>query len=72
MIDQIALSATPFSWCTCGGQVEVCTPSDARSSVNSRDRNSPALSLWRVPTIRVGDGRPAFSSALKAAMNLRI
>eukprot|EP00965_Chrysotila_dentata_P234294 6200084-Pleurochrysis_carterae.AAC.1 len=46
-MEQIARSATPFNWCTCGGQVEVCTPSDAS------DRNSPALSLWSVPTIRV-------------------
>eukprot|EP00965_Chrysotila_dentata_P176753 5837741-Pleurochrysis_carterae.AAC.1 len=53
MMDRIALSATPFSWRTCGGQVDVCTPSDARRSVNSRDRNSPASSLCRVPTMRV-------------------
>eukprot|EP00965_Chrysotila_dentata_P258449 6213222-Pleurochrysis_carterae.AAC.1 len=31
-MERIALSATPFSWCTCGGHVEVCTPSDARRS----------------------------------------
>eukprot|EP00965_Chrysotila_dentata_P008416 274348-Pleurochrysis_carterae.AAC.1 len=52
-MERIALSATPFNWCTCGGQMEVCTPSNARSSVNSRDRNLPALSLWSVPTMRV-------------------
>eukprot|EP00965_Chrysotila_dentata_P005295 173827-Pleurochrysis_carterae.AAC.4 len=68
-MERIALSATPFSWCTWGGHVDVCTPSEARRSVNSRDKNSPALSLCSVPTMRVGDGRPAFSSVLKAAMN---
>eukprot|EP00965_Chrysotila_dentata_P114978 3800493-Pleurochrysis_carterae.AAC.1 len=71
MIERIALSATPFNWCTCGGQVDVCTPSTARRSVNSRDKNSPALSLWSVPTMRAGDECPALRSALKEAMNLR-
>eukprot|EP00965_Chrysotila_dentata_P092337 3047615-Pleurochrysis_carterae.AAC.1 len=54
IMDRIARSATPFNWWTCGGQVEVCTPFSDRNSVNSRERNSPALSLWRVPTMRAG------------------
>eukprot|EP00965_Chrysotila_dentata_P226362 6195363-Pleurochrysis_carterae.AAC.5 len=45
MIERIARSATPLSWCTCGGQVEVCTWLVARKSVTSFERNSPALSL---------------------------
>eukprot|EP00965_Chrysotila_dentata_P005987 196322-Pleurochrysis_carterae.AAC.1 len=54
-MDLMALSATPFSWWTCGGQVVACTPSRARRSVNSRERNSPALSLCIVPTMREVD-----------------
>eukprot|EP00965_Chrysotila_dentata_P031546 1051795-Pleurochrysis_carterae.AAC.3 len=34
--------------------------------------NSPALSLWIVPTIRVGVSRPAFRRAAKPARNLRM
>eukprot|EP00965_Chrysotila_dentata_P048490 1608629-Pleurochrysis_carterae.AAC.1 len=49
MMDRMARSATPLSWWTCGGQVELCTPRSARNSVNSGDKNSPALSLCSVP-----------------------
>eukprot|EP00965_Chrysotila_dentata_P002248 73669-Pleurochrysis_carterae.AAC.1 len=35
IIERMASSATPFSWCTCGGQVELWTWFDARKSVNS-------------------------------------
>eukprot|EP00965_Chrysotila_dentata_P015535 513930-Pleurochrysis_carterae.AAC.1 len=45
MMERMARSATPLSWWTCGGQVVLCTPASARNSVNSRDKNSPALSL---------------------------
>eukprot|EP00965_Chrysotila_dentata_P194205 6176225-Pleurochrysis_carterae.AAC.5 len=37
-----------------GGQVEVHTPLAARNLVNSLNKNSPALSLCRVPTARLG------------------
>eukprot|EP00965_Chrysotila_dentata_P115115 3805936-Pleurochrysis_carterae.AAC.2 len=47
---RIARSATPFSWCTCGGHVVAFTPLALRKAANSADRNSPALSLWNVPT----------------------
>eukprot|EP00965_Chrysotila_dentata_P138029 4565805-Pleurochrysis_carterae.AAC.1 len=49
----MARSATPFNWWTWGGQVEECLPRSERRSVNSRERNSPALSLCKVPTMRV-------------------
>eukprot|EP00965_Chrysotila_dentata_P115573 3819488-Pleurochrysis_carterae.AAC.4 len=45
MMERLAHSATPLSWCTSGGQVVLCTPASARNSVNSRERNSPALLL---------------------------
>eukprot|EP00965_Chrysotila_dentata_P147809 4878939-Pleurochrysis_carterae.AAC.2 len=54
MMDRIARSATPLSWWTCGGQVVLCTPRDARKSLNSFDRNSPALSLCKVPMTCAG------------------
>eukprot|EP00965_Chrysotila_dentata_P237696 6202065-Pleurochrysis_carterae.AAC.1 len=59
MMLRIARSATPLSWWTCGGHVVACTPSRASRSANWWDRNSPALSLWIVPTTRVGVSRPA-------------
>eukprot|EP00965_Chrysotila_dentata_P070008 2312332-Pleurochrysis_carterae.AAC.2 len=68
----MARSATPFSWWTCGGQVVVCTPSSARSSVNYLERNSPALSLCSVPTTRVGLSRPSLRRAVKPARNIRM
>eukprot|EP00965_Chrysotila_dentata_P037855 1258779-Pleurochrysis_carterae.AAC.1 len=55
----------------CGGQVEVWTPRSDKNSVNSLDGNSPALSLCRVPTMRVGRGEFLLAKAVKAAMNLR-
>eukprot|EP00965_Chrysotila_dentata_P059272 1967539-Pleurochrysis_carterae.AAC.1 len=72
MMLRIARSATPFSWCTCGGQVVAWTPLPASSSVNCFDRNSPALSLWIVPTTRVGVSRPALRRAVKLARNCRM
>eukprot|EP00965_Chrysotila_dentata_P008985 292179-Pleurochrysis_carterae.AAC.1 len=71
-MDRIARSATPFNWWTCGGQVDVCTPFSDRNSVNSRERNSPAVSLWRVPAMRAGRGEFLLARAEKDAMNLRI
>eukprot|EP00965_Chrysotila_dentata_P015220 503216-Pleurochrysis_carterae.AAC.1 len=64
---RMARSATPFNWWTCGGQAVACTPSLAKSSVNWRKRNSPALSLCRVPTTRVGVLRPSLRSAVNPA-----
>eukprot|EP00965_Chrysotila_dentata_P051056 1692599-Pleurochrysis_carterae.AAC.1 len=57
----------------CGGQVEVWTwtPRSDKNSVNSLDRNSPALSLCRVPTMRVGRGEFLLAKAVNVAMNLR-
>eukprot|EP00965_Chrysotila_dentata_P149212 4927943-Pleurochrysis_carterae.AAC.1 len=72
MMLRIARSATPLSWWTCGGQVVACTPSSESSSVNCFERNSPALSLWSVPTTRVGVSRPSFKSAVNPARKLRI
>eukprot|EP00965_Chrysotila_dentata_P029582 983472-Pleurochrysis_carterae.AAC.1 len=67
MILRIARSATPFSWWTCGGQVVAWMPLSARNSVNCFERNSPALSLWSVPTTRVGVARPSLSRAVNPA-----
>eukprot|EP00965_Chrysotila_dentata_P230126 6197588-Pleurochrysis_carterae.AAC.4 len=66
---RIARSATPFNWCTCGGQVVEWTPLRANSSVKCRERNSPALSLCIVPTTRVGVSRPELRRAVKLARN---
>eukprot|EP00965_Chrysotila_dentata_P108979 3600320-Pleurochrysis_carterae.AAC.2 len=44
-------------------------PSSARNSVNCLDRNSPALSLWSVPTTCVGVSRPSLSRAVNPARN---
>eukprot|EP00965_Chrysotila_dentata_P033887 1128341-Pleurochrysis_carterae.AAC.1 len=67
MMLRIARSATPFNWWTCGGHVVACMPSSARNSVNCLERNSPALSLWSVPTTRVGVSRPSLSRAVNPA-----
>eukprot|EP00965_Chrysotila_dentata_P172207 5682764-Pleurochrysis_carterae.AAC.1 len=72
MMLRIARSATPLSWWTCGGQVVACTPSSETSSVNCFERNSPALSLWSVPTTRVGVSRPSFKRAVNPARKLRM
>eukprot|EP00965_Chrysotila_dentata_P055480 1840636-Pleurochrysis_carterae.AAC.1 len=69
---RIARSATPFSWWTCGGHVAAWMPSSARNSVNCFERNLPALSLWSVPTIRVGVSRPLLSRAVKPARKRRM
>ena len=49
------------------------TSSDARNSLNSRERNSPALSVCSAPTTRdgaVGCRAPsAFMEAMKRRMN---
>jgi len=43
--------------------------SESRNSLNSPERNSPALSMWSCPTMRTGSGLPmleiAFSLATK-------
>eukprot|EP00965_Chrysotila_dentata_P163155 5388207-Pleurochrysis_carterae.AAC.2 len=67
----MARSATPFNWWTCGGQVDECIPRSDKKSVNSLERNSPALSLCMVPTIRMGRSAFLFARAVKEAMNLR-
>eukprot|EP00965_Chrysotila_dentata_P169439 5594847-Pleurochrysis_carterae.AAC.3 len=68
----MARSATPFSWCTCGGHVVAWTPLAERKAANSADRNSPALSLWKVPTTCLAPSRRLrFSNAVKEAMNVR-
>eukprot|EP00965_Chrysotila_dentata_P252362 6210641-Pleurochrysis_carterae.AAC.1 len=61
----MARSATPFNWWTRGGQVEECIPRSERRSVNSRERNSPALSLCKVPTMRVGRAAFLLARAVK-------
>eukprot|EP00965_Chrysotila_dentata_P200489 6180005-Pleurochrysis_carterae.AAC.5 len=68
----MARSATPFSWCTCGGHVVAWTPLEERKDANSVERNSPALSLWKVPTTCLAPSRRLrFSNAVKEAMNAR-
>eukprot|EP00965_Chrysotila_dentata_P205722 6183127-Pleurochrysis_carterae.AAC.1 len=52
-MERIARSATPLNWCTYGGQVVLLTPWAARNSVNSCERNSPALSECREPITSV-------------------
>eukprot|EP00965_Chrysotila_dentata_P100102 3307425-Pleurochrysis_carterae.AAC.1 len=64
---RIALSATPFRACTCGGDVVACTELLASRSANSRETNSPALSVWMVPTVLAGVERRELSSALNSA-----
>eukprot|EP00965_Chrysotila_dentata_P151737 5014733-Pleurochrysis_carterae.AAC.2 len=54
----IALTATPFRWCSCGGQVVALTPFALRKDAKSAARNSPALSLWNVPITRVAPSFP--------------
>ena len=68
--EPIARSATPFSACTWGGQVVWATSSASSMSVNWRDRNSPALSVWSEPTTRTGDADLLLAWALRDAMNL--
>eukprot|EP00965_Chrysotila_dentata_P097268 3215023-Pleurochrysis_carterae.AAC.4 len=70
-MERVARSATPLSWCTCGGQVVLCTPNSARNSVNSRDRNSPALSLCSNPTTRWGLGERLLRSEVLVSRELR-
>eukprot|EP00965_Chrysotila_dentata_P132024 4364597-Pleurochrysis_carterae.AAC.1 len=60
---RMALSATPFSWCTCGGHVVALTPFELRNEAKSADRNSPALSLWNVP---IHGRHPPFGCGLGA------
>eukprot|EP00965_Chrysotila_dentata_P134941 4463260-Pleurochrysis_carterae.AAC.1 len=55
----------------CGGHVDECTPCLEGKSVNSRDRNSPALSLCKVPTMRAGRWECLFARAVKEARSLR-
>ena len=43
----------------------------SRSSENFRDRNSPALSVWRDPTSRTGNVEVVLACALKRLTNLR-
>ena len=64
-------SATPLSWCTCGGHVVSDTSDSSRSSWNCRDRNSPALSVWMVDTTRTTASARRFANALKEAMKRR-
>ena len=45
MMLRMARSATPLSECTCGGQVVCVMPAESKNSVNSRERNSPALNV---------------------------
>ena len=71
MMERMARSATPFSWCTCGGQVVWWMSSSSMSSENSRDRNSPALSVCSAPTTDMACVFPMLPNALKAARNLR-
>eukprot|EP00965_Chrysotila_dentata_P153513 5073640-Pleurochrysis_carterae.AAC.1 len=66
---RIARSATPFRACTCGGDVVECTDPSASRSANSREMNSPALSVWMVPTVLAGVERCELSSALNSAKN---
>eukprot|EP00965_Chrysotila_dentata_P078799 2598531-Pleurochrysis_carterae.AAC.2 len=65
---RMARSATPLSAWMCGGEVVACTELSARSSVKSRDTNSPASSVCIVPTIRVGELRRVLRSALNLQM----
>eukprot|EP00965_Chrysotila_dentata_P144369 4769176-Pleurochrysis_carterae.AAC.1 len=69
MVVRMARSATPLSACTCGGEVVAWTKPLASSSVNSREMNSPALSVWIVPMILAGVSRRVLSSALNSARN---
>eukprot|EP00965_Chrysotila_dentata_P029549 982555-Pleurochrysis_carterae.AAC.1 len=46
-------------------------PRSDKKSVNSLKRNSPALSLWMVPTVRTGRAAFLFARAVKEAMSLR-
>ena len=41
-------------------------------SVNSRDRNSPALSIWSCPTMRTGSDLPTLDNAFNLATKERI
>ena len=67
MIIRMDRSATPFSACTYGGQVVCAMRDSSRNSVNSRDRNSPALSVCKAPTAYLGSSllreMSAFSDA---------
>eukprot|EP00965_Chrysotila_dentata_P099232 3281336-Pleurochrysis_carterae.AAC.1 len=56
----------------CGGQVEVWTPRSDKNSVNSLDRNSPALSLCRVPMMRVGRGEFLLAKADKCVLETAV
>ena len=67
MIIWMDRSATPFSACTYGGQV-VCLMSDSsKNSLNSRERNSPALSVCKDPTAYLGASLLREMRALSAA-----
>ena len=70
-MELIARSATPLSACTCGGQVVCATSSVSSSSVNLRERNSPALSVWSEPTMRTGAGDLLLACAFMEAMKER-
>eukprot|EP00965_Chrysotila_dentata_P057206 1898040-Pleurochrysis_carterae.AAC.1 len=54
-----------------GGHVDKCMPRSDKKSVNSRDRNSPALPVWTGPTMRVGRAAFLLARAVKEAMNFR-
>ena len=72
MIERIARSATPLSECTCGGHVVRSMVSLSRYSVNSFERNSPALSICSWPTTLIGSARPTLTSAFSFATKARI
>ena len=69
MMDRMARSATPLSWCTCGGQVVRVIDSLSRYSENSLDMNSPALSRCSWPTMRTrsASGLPTLHIELSLA-----
>eukprot|EP00965_Chrysotila_dentata_P132757 4389549-Pleurochrysis_carterae.AAC.1 len=69
MIVRMARSATPLRACTCGGDVVAWMELSASRSVNSREINSPALSVCMVPTVRAGASRRVLSRALNSARN---
>ena len=67
-IERTARSATPFSWCTCGGQVVWLIPSEARRSLNSCERNSAALSQCTAPRTMEGLLARELTTDLRVAM----
>ena len=71
--ERMARSAMPFSSCTWGGQVDWATLSASSRSLYSRDRNSPALSVWIAATLKASSAPKRLASKeLKLLTNVRV